>query len=73
MGSFSKLTYHIIFATRYRRKTIRPELQHRLYEYIGGIVKNKKATSSRLAESKTTFTFSQTSHQLPRSQIPFAT
>ena len=42
MGSFSKLTYHIIFATRYRRKTIRPELQHRLYEYIGGIVRKQK-------------------------------
>ena len=42
MGSFSKLTYHIIFATRYRQKTIRPELQHRLYEYIGGIVRKQK-------------------------------
>ena len=42
MGSFSKLTYHIVFATRYRRKTIRTELQQRLYEYIGGIIRNQK-------------------------------
>lgn len=32
MGSFSKLTYHLIFATLYRQKSIGPETKNRLYE-----------------------------------------
>ena len=42
MGSFTRLTYHIIFATRYRRNSIRAEFQTRLYEYIGGIIRQQK-------------------------------
>ncbi len=42
MGSFTKLTYHIVFATKYRRKTIDETLRERLYEYIGGIIRAKK-------------------------------
>ncbi len=40
MGSFSKLTYHVVFSTKYRRKTINDEMRERLYEYIGGVVRN---------------------------------
>ncbi len=41
MGTYTKLTYHIVFSTKYRRKSIVEELQERLYEYIGGIIRGK--------------------------------
>jgi len=40
MGSYSKLTYHIVFGTKYRRKTISSEIAPRLYEYVGGIIRD---------------------------------
>lgn len=42
MGSFTRLTYHIVFATKYRRRSIRKDLRERLYEYIGGTIRGKK-------------------------------
>ena len=42
MGSFTQLTYHIVFATKYRRPTINDAIQERLYEYIGGTLRGKK-------------------------------
>ncbi len=42
MGSFTRLTYHIVFATKYRVPAIRPLIQERLYEYIGGTLRAKK-------------------------------
>ena len=42
MGSFTRLTYHIVFGTKYRRRTIRKDLKERLYEYIGGTIRGKK-------------------------------
>jgi putative transposase len=42
MGSFTRLTYHVVFATKYRRPTIKEDIQERLYEYIGGILRGKK-------------------------------
>jgi putative transposase len=42
MGTFHKLTYHVVFSTKYRRRTIQSELQERLYEYVGGIIRSKK-------------------------------
>ena len=40
MSSYSKLTYHVVFSTKYRRHSIYNSIQERLYEYMGGIVKN---------------------------------
>lgn len=37
--SFACLHYHIVFSTKERRPTIDPEIQPRLYDYIGGIVR----------------------------------
>lgn len=45
MGSFTYLTYHIVFGTKYRRPTIKVELRERLYEYIGGTLRAKKGNS----------------------------
>ena len=41
MSSFTKLTYHVVFGTKYRRPLIASEIQGRLYEYIGGIIRAK--------------------------------
>jgi len=42
MGSFTRLTYHIVFGTKFRKPTIKGDIQERLYEYIGGILRGKK-------------------------------
>ena len=42
MGSFTQLTYHIVFSTKYRRCAINDLIQDRLYEYIGGTLRAKK-------------------------------
>lgn len=39
MGTFHRLTYHIVFGTRFRRPSIHPVFRERLYEYIGGIIR----------------------------------
>lgn len=42
MGSFTRLTYHIVFGTKYRKRSIGETIQERLYEYIGGTLRAKK-------------------------------
>jgi len=42
MGSYSQLTYHIVFGTKFRRKSIHSEFADQLYEYIGGIIRSQK-------------------------------
>jgi hypothetical protein len=39
MSTFTKLSYHIVFGTKYRRKLISDPFRKRLYEYIGGIIR----------------------------------
>jgi REP element-mobilizing transposase RayT len=39
MSSYTRLTYHVVYATKYRRPAILQTLQPRLYEYIGGILR----------------------------------
>jgi putative transposase len=39
MSTFTKLIYHIVFSTKYRRKSIVDPFSERLYEYIGGIIR----------------------------------
>jgi putative transposase len=41
VSSFTKLTYHVVYGTRYRRPTITEAIRERLYEYIGGIIRGK--------------------------------
>ncbi|WP_372717259.1 IS200/IS605 family transposase [Novipirellula sp.] len=36
------MTYHLIFSTKYRRKTIRLDFREQLYQYIGGIIREKE-------------------------------
>jgi REP element-mobilizing transposase RayT len=42
MSSFTKLSYHVIFGTRYRQPLIRDSFRVRLYEYIGGTIRGLK-------------------------------
>ncbi len=39
MGAYTSLTYHVIFSTRLRRPLIHEKLQERLYQYIGGTIR----------------------------------
>lgn len=41
MGSFTQLTYHVVFGTKYRRRSITDSLRERLYEYTGGTIRAK--------------------------------
>ncbi len=38
--SFASLHCHIVFSTKHRQPLIRPEFQSRLFDYIGGILRN---------------------------------
>ena len=40
MSTYSKLTYHIVFSTKYRKNLITDKIEERLYEYIGGVIRN---------------------------------
>ncbi len=40
--TFTNLDYHVIFSTHERRPYITPDIRERLYEYIGGILKNEQ-------------------------------
>ncbi len=44
MGTFTKLTYHVVFSTKYRKPSITDRIRGRLYEYIGGIVRNSNGS-----------------------------
>ena len=42
MSTFTSLTYHLVFGTKYRFERIRPPLQDELYAYIGGIIRGEQ-------------------------------
>ncbi|MDZ4659513.1 MAG: IS200/IS605 family transposase [Bythopirellula sp.] len=42
--SFGSLHCHIVFSTKHRQPLITPEIQQRLYEYIGGILRNHSSS-----------------------------
>ena len=44
MGTYSKLTCHIVFSTKYRKPVIREPFPERLYEYVGGTIRGLKGT-----------------------------
>jgi len=41
-GTFTHLIYHIVFSTKRRYPMIEDAFKHRLYEYMGGIVRSKE-------------------------------
>jgi putative transposase len=42
--SFASLHCHMVFSTKHRRPQIAPEIQSRLYEYVGGILRNHSSS-----------------------------
>ena len=42
MGSFTKLTCHIVYGTKYRRPTLKLDHREQIYQYIGGIIRSNK-------------------------------
>lgn len=41
-GTYTNILFHVVFSTKGRRALITTELQPRLYEYLGGIVRGEK-------------------------------
>jgi REP element-mobilizing transposase RayT len=44
MSSFTQLTYHLVFATKFRHPLIVDSVRENLYAYIGGIIRAKKGS-----------------------------
>ena len=40
-STFTNLLFHIVYSTKYRRRRIHPDNRERLYEYIGGILREQ--------------------------------
>lgn len=47
-GTYSNLRLHVVFSTKNREPWIQPDLQSRLYPFIGGIIREK---SGKLMET----------------------
>ncbi len=43
-GTYSQILLHVVFSTKLRRIFITPEIQVRLYDYVGGIIRAEKGT-----------------------------
>jgi len=41
-GTFSAHYYHVVFSTKHREPLINAEIQARLYEYMGGIIRSEE-------------------------------
>jgi putative transposase len=46
--SYTNLLYHIVFSTKDRRPIITPQYEARLYDYIGGIIRQSGGISLEL-------------------------
>ncbi|HWL93837.1 MAG TPA: IS200/IS605 family transposase [Phycisphaerae bacterium] len=44
-GTYSEILLHVVFSTKNRANLIKPEIQLRLYEYMGGIIRAEKGTT----------------------------
>ena len=44
-NTYSSLYYHLIFSTKNRIHWIHPEIQHRVWAYLGGIARRHKMTA----------------------------
>ncbi len=42
MSTYTSLTYHTVFSTKYRKRRIDESLREDLYSYIGGIIRGEK-------------------------------
>jgi len=42
MSTLTRLTYHIVFSTKYRKRHINDSFKDELYSYLGGIIRGEK-------------------------------
>ncbi len=42
-NTYTSLTYHIVFSTKYRHRSIRDEIEPELHKYIAGIIRENKS------------------------------
>jgi putative transposase len=47
-GTYTKLLYHAVFSTKERARLITPDLQPRLHEYLGGIVRSERGVAYQI-------------------------
>jgi putative transposase len=47
-NTYTCLHYHIIFSTKDRRPWLGPEIESRVWEFLGGIARNNKMTALRI-------------------------
>lgn len=47
-GTYTRLLYHVVFSTKGRRAMIKPDLQPRIHEYLGGIIRSEGGTALRI-------------------------
>jgi REP element-mobilizing transposase RayT len=47
-STFTNLTYHIVFGTRYRKPTITTEFDTKLHNYIAGIINRNKGKALKI-------------------------
>lgn len=47
-SSLTSLHYHLVFSTRERRPLIRPEVQNRLWDYLGGTINGMGGKSLKI-------------------------
>ena len=43
MGSYTSLTYHIVFSTKYRKSLLADPIRSETYRYVAGIIANKNS------------------------------
>ena len=47
-NTYTSLYYHIVFSTKNRVPHIRPEIEQRVWEYIGGVARHHKLTALQI-------------------------
>ncbi len=45
MPSYNQLLYHVVFATKYRENTLTDDIRERVFNYMGGIIRNLGGSS----------------------------
>ena len=47
-GTFTRLLYHIMFSTKHRANLIAADVQPRLHEYLGGIIRGERGIAHEI-------------------------
>src|SRR5690242_9119798 len=47
-NTYSSLFYHMVFSTKHRRNFIRPDIENRVWAYLGGVARKHKLTAIQI-------------------------